>query len=244
MLLAVNIGNTNISEALFDGKTMIDNFSFPVKKYSRLKLKNAVKQYRISNCLISSVNPKITQVFKKDFKSFTGISPYIIGKDLAVPIKNFYRTPEKLGQDRLINAYAASKLYQLPAIIIDAGTAITFDLVSKKKEYLGGLILPGLEMSLSVLGQNTALLPKLKLSAPKRLIGNDTASSILAGVVFGAAALTKGLMDILKTKTGKNTILIGTGGDIALIKKYCRSKIKIDRHLTLKGINFIYHDVI
>ncbi|MFH1397424.1 MAG: type III pantothenate kinase, partial [Candidatus Omnitrophota bacterium] len=156
------------------------------------------------------------------------------------PIKNHYQFPEEVGQDRLVNAFAAIKLYGYPAIVVDFGTAITFDVISKKKEYLGGMILPGLETSLRSLAEKTALLPKIGLSAPpKNIIGKNTRDSMLSGVIFGFAILTDGLIKKLKQKLGKNTKVIGTGGNIKFILRHCQELKSIDINLTLKGLNLI-----
>jgi len=245
MLLAINIGNTNIKAAVFKRGGICQQLDFPVKAYSKSKfIKKLTNKHKLAACIICSVAPKITNLIRKDLLSLTGKLPYIIGKDLIVPIKNYYRKPKQLGQDRLVNAYAASQLYAAPCVVIDAGTAITFDIISKNGAYLGGLILPGMKMSLLALGNNTALLPQLKLSSPKKLIGTDTKSSIMGGVVFGAAALSKELIKKIIQYTGKNTLIIGTGGDIGLIKKYSKLKMKINKNLTLKGINLIYsHEI-
>lgn len=244
MLLAIDIGNTNITSALFKGKRITKQFDIPIKTYSKLKfIKKLPDKLKLSACVICSVVPKVTKIIRQDLKFLTGKTPYIIGKDLAVPIKNRYRKPKQLGQDRLVNAYAATKLYPTPAIVIDSGTAITFDIISKRKEYLGGFILPGMEMSLSALKEKTALLPQLKLKTPEKFIGVDTKSSIIGGVVFGTAALTKELINMIERKTGKKTLIIGTGGNINLIKKYSGIKIEIDQDLTLKGISLIYNDI-
>ena len=153
-----------------------------------------------------------------------------------MPIRNLYRKPKQVGQDRLVNAYAASALYGAPLIVIDFGTAITFDIISKNKEYLGGMILPGLGISLEALHERTALLPKIKLSKPQEFIGRDTRNSMLSGIIYGFAALTDDLTNRIKKKIGKNVLVIGTGGNINLIGRYCRKIDRIDPDLTLKGI--------
>jgi type III pantothenate kinase len=168
--------------------------------------------------------------------------PYVIGKDLKVPIINLYRKPEQVGQDRLVNAYAASLLYGKPLVIIDSGTAITLDAVSGKGQYLGGMIAPGMEVSLKSLKENTALLPLVKPCRPKGSIGSDTKNSMLSGVVLGTADLCRGLTGRLKQTLGKNARIIGTGGNIGLIGKYSGLNMEIDRELTLKGINLIYRN--
>jgi type III pantothenate kinase len=199
-----------------------------------------VHKYTLGDIAICSVVPKLTAALLHDLKTLTGKTPQIIGKDLMIPIKNYYQNPKQLGQDRLINAFAVMKIYCGPAIIIDSGSTITFDILSKKNTYLGGLIFPGLNALLKNLNDKTAQLPLIKLTKPNSLIGTNTKDCILSGVIFGTAALTKELIDKLKNQLGKNTSVIGTGGSIALLKKYSGIKIKIDENLTLKGINFTY----
>jgi len=241
MLLAIDIGNTNIKSALFKGKKIIKRFDLPVKNYSKSKFaKKLISGQPISAAAICSVAPKLTRVIQQDLKLLTGKTPYVIGKDLIVPMKNFYRNPKQLGQDRLVGAYAACNLYPAPLIVIDSGTAITFDAVSKKNEFLGGLIFPGMGICFEALREKTALLPQIKLQPPKNLIGADTKNSILSGIVFGIASLSKEVTNRIKQRLGKDALVIGTGGGIHLIKKYSGISIKIDPDLTLKGINLIY----
>lgn len=245
MLLAVDIGNTNISLGIFTGQKLKKQFDIATQAY---KLKDLAKRLRlvpkISAVIICSVVPKLTRTIQLDIKLLTGKNPCIIGKDLIVPIENRYHLPRQVGQDRLINAYAASHLYGCPLVAIDSGTAITFDVISKKGAYLGGLIFPGMNISLAALKEKTALLPQVKLELPHALIGRDTKNSILSGVVFGTAALAGELASKIKKQLGKNTRIIGTGGNIALIKKYSGLEIKIDPNLTLTGLNLIYKNEI
>ncbi|MFA4992633.1 MAG: type III pantothenate kinase [Candidatus Omnitrophota bacterium] len=241
MLLAIDIGNTNISCGIFKKARLIKQFDILTKyrfdtAFSK-KFKNTAK---ISAIIICSVVPAQTGIIFRKLAALTGKTPYIIGKDLTVPIKNLYRKPSQVGQDRLVNAYAANILYQAPLIVIDSGTAITFDVISRNKAYLGGLIFPGMEISLKSLKEKTALLPQVKLARPKGLIGRDTKNSILSGIVFGTADLCSGLIKRLKQNLGRDALVIGTGGNILLIKEYSKTRMKIDKDLTLKGINFIY----
>ncbi len=243
MLLAIDIGNTNINVGLFQGNRLLRRFIIPTKaKEYKLHLQKIIARNNIHDAIICSVVPDVTKILEKDFKKLLGKQPYIIGKGVKVPIKNLYRKPKQVGQDRLVNAYAGVMLYGAPLIAVDFGTAVTFDVVSRKKEYLGGMILPGLGISLDALNQRTALLPKIKLSKPKEFIGRDTKSSMLSGIVYGFVALTDDLVIRIKKKIGKNAKVIGTGGNIDLIGKYCKRIDKIDRDLTLKGLNLIYKD--
>jgi len=244
MLLAVDIGNTNISCGIFTGSRLVKRFSLPTKAKSNYQIK--LKPYlsrNIDEAIICSVVPDATKEIVRAIKSLTGQNPRVLGKNIKVPIKNLYAKPRQVGQDRLVNAYAAARLYGYPAVVVDFGTAVTFDIVSHKKEYLGGLILPGLNISLDALYARTALLPHVKLARPKGLIGKDTKSSILSGMVYGFAALTDDLIGRMREKIGKNTKAIGTGGNISLIGPYCRKIQIIDQDLTLKGLQLLRGDV-
>ncbi|MDD5166781.1 MAG: type III pantothenate kinase [Candidatus Omnitrophica bacterium] len=242
MLLAIDVGNTNINFGIFQDAKLTKRFYIPTKAYALAKLKNKLKGAKINEAVICSVVPSVTRVLEGDLKRLLGRKPYIIGKDLPVPIKNLYRKPKEVGQDRLVDAYAGARLYGAPLIVIDFGTAVTFDVVSRNKEYLGGMILPGLEISLDALGERTALLPRIKLEKPRELIGGDTRNSILSGVVYGFASLTDDLVTRIKEKIGRRAKVIGTGGNINLIAKYCRRIDKVDKDLTLKGLSIIYEN--
>jgi type III pantothenate kinase len=242
MLLAIDIGNTNISFGLFQGNKLIKRFDIPTKDYTLQRLKNKLSRVKVKESIICSVVPDAARVLEEDLKRFPGKRPYIIGKDIRVPIKNLYRKPGQVGQDRLVNAYAGIEFYGSPLIVVDFGTAVTFDVISTNKEYLGGMILPGLRISLDALREKTALLPKINLSAPGEFIGRDTKSSMLSGLVYGFAALTDDLSKRIKEKIGRRAKVIGTGGNIGLIGRYCRSIDKIDKDLTLKGLNLIYNN--
>jgi type III pantothenate kinase len=239
VLLAVDIGNTNITFGIFKGKNLCRRFDVPSQNYSRTKLKRLLSRAVVDKSVICSVVPRLTGPVSQGLASLTGAKPYIIGKDIVVPVKNLYRKPKQVGQDRLINAYAALSLFNAPVIVVDCGTAVTFDVISSKREYLGGMILPGLNISLTALHERTALLPKVKLSKPREFIGRDTESSILSGLVYGMAALFDDLNRRIKQEVGSNALVVGTGGNIRLISGYCKSIAKIDPDLTLKGLALI-----
>ena len=243
MLLAIDIGNTNINLGIFKDDRLIKRYTIPTKDKRYLaKVKSIFLKYRLQDVIVCSVVPNATKMLVKYLKRLIHKEPYILGKSIYAPIKNLYRKPKQVGQDRLVNAYAGAVLYGVPLIAVDFGTAITFDVVSRKKEYLGGIILPGLEISLDALSQRTALLPKIKLNKPREFIGQDTKNSMLSGIVYGFATLTDDLAVRIKNKIGRNALVIGTGGNINLISKYCQQIDKIDRDLTLKGLNLIYRN--
>mgnify|MGYP001767018277 CR=1 FL=1 len=244
MLLAIDIGNTNLTAGIFAGRKLKIQFDLPSKKYKPGQLTRRLKKFPgISACIICSVVPGLSRLIRHELKPLTGRHTYILGQNLAVPIKNRYHYPKQVGQDRLVNAYASTLLYGAPLIVIDSGTAITFDVISSQRAYLGGMIFPGVRICLEALKEKTALLPLVTLSRPSGLIGKDTKNSILSGVVFGVAALTKELGGKLKRILGSKTKIIGTGGNIALIKEYSGIDIRINQNLTLLGIDLIYKNL-
>lgn len=241
ILLAADIGNTNITLGFFRDNRLFKRRDIPTKQKSYFKaLKSAVGKHKVDDTVICSVVPSATNKLSASLKKLSGKRPCVIGKDIKIPVKNLYRKPRQVGHDRLVNAYAGIALYAAPLIVVDFGTAVTFDVISKNKEYLGGMILPGLRISLEALSERTALLPRIKLEEPAELIGGDTKNSMLSGIVYGFAALTDDLTQRIKNKIGSNAKVIGTGGNIFLLKKYCKSFDKINTNLTLEGINMIY----
>jgi len=242
MLLTIDVGNTTIALGVFDGNKLKKRYSIPTNsgKFNYF-LKKIFKSHRINEAIVSSVVPKAAKTIEKGLGRFLKKPALILGRGVKVPIKNLYRFPKQVGQDRLVNAFAAVNLYGAPAIVVDFGTAITFDVISRKEEYLGGMILPGLRISFEALNERTALLPKIQLERPKEFIGKDTKSSMLSGIVYGFSALTDDLTERIKKKIGKTARVIGTGGNIDLINSYCSNFDAIDKDLTLKGLNLIYH---
>lgn len=241
MLLALDIGNTNINIGIFKGRRLLKRLHIDASRKDCCdSLRAIATRNKIKHAVISSVVPQATVALRRCLKSALGRQPYIIGKELEVPVENLYRKPGQVGMDRLVNAYAGIELYGAPLVVVDFGTALTFDVISKGREYLGGMILPGLTLSLDALYQRTALLPQVLLKEPKEFIGKDTKSSMLSGIVYGFAALSDELTLKIKKVTGVNTRVIATGGNASLLAKYCRSFSVVDKDLTLKGINMLY----
>ncbi|HTY45447.1 MAG TPA: type III pantothenate kinase [Patescibacteria group bacterium] len=244
MLLAVDIGNTTITFGVFKQKRLLRRFSLQTCRRGSAALQKKLRALALDAVIVSSVVPGATAALKKDLKKiFPGLAPLVLGRNIKAPIKNLYRDPAQVGQDRLANAYAAFSRYARAAVVVDFGTAVTFDVISPKGAYLGGMILPGLGICLDALAVRTALLPKVALSLPAEFIGRDTRNSMLSGVVHGFAALTDELAKRIKKKIGPRAKVIGTGGNIGLIARYCRAFDLIDPDLTLKGLNLIYNKV-
>ena len=241
MLLAIDIGNTNIRLGVIKKGRLRFAWSVSTRQKSyRVAVKKALRRCHIEKVVICSVVPASLRQLRADLKIIPG-SPEVllIGKQIKVPLKNRYRYPRQVGQDRLVNAFAGVISYGKPLIVVDSGTAITFDVVSKKGEYLGGVILPGLELSFDSLYNKTALLSRLKLRAPRELIGRDTKESILSGVIHGFAAAIDELVSRIKKEIGRDALVVATGGGALLLRRYCKKISKVDKDLTLKGISLL-----
>ena len=245
MLLAIDIGNTAVSTAAIGQKKVLEenhlSSHLPVnvfRKKFKILLTHLVRSHGIfKRVIICSVVPDLTSIIETVIKAEWKISGLVIGRDMKVPIKNNYN-PRQIGQDRLVGAYAAKILYGFPAIIIDFGTATTFDVVNGKGEYDGGLIVPGIRLSTETLFHKTALLPKIEnIRAPKSLVGKNTQDSILSGLFYGYGTMAAGLIDRIEKKMKGKAKVIITGGYTTLMKKYILDKVDvIDNLLVYKGI--------
>ncbi len=248
MILAIDVGNTTTSFGVFTGSDpkLVSSFSTATQPWRTpdevtLQLK-ALAQTRnlhlaqAQQIVICSVVPRMLSVLTESLRSLKTIPLRIIGQDLKVPLKNKYAYPEQVGQDRLVGAYAAWKTYKKGCIVADFGTAITIDVVTQKGEYLGGIIAPGLEISLEALASRTALLPKVELKEPPELLGRDTANSIRSGVLHGCVALCDGLVVQLKKKYAPKATVVATGGASNLIAKHAKTIEHLRPHLVLEGL--------
>ena len=250
MILGIDIGNTSITFGVLKGLKVKKIFNIltilkPTELETQLKrlLKRIKKQYpAIKAVVICSVVPQALNLIEEETKKKFKVKTIVIGRDVKVPIKNNYHNPKQVGIDRLVGAYAVKKIYGFPAITIDFGTAITFDVVSYRGEYEGGMIVPGIRLSAESLFRKTALLPRIdKIEAPRRLIGKDTKESILSGIFYGYGAMSRGLIDLISKQMRGHPKIVVTGGYTHLMRKFIYKKIdKIDRDLVFKGIALIY----
>ena len=240
LLLVADIGNSNITIGFFSTKRIVKRVNIPTKSSIQLLIRSIKKDAKNTElAVVTSVVPKASVRLKKAFRALN-IGSKFIGKDIHVPIANLYKDPKQVGKDRLVNGYAAKILYGYPAIIIDFGTATTFDYIDKNGAYSGGIITPGVELTIRTLSENTALLPKIDIKKPKKLIGKTTTESIRSGIVNGIAAMCGGLISEIKSLKKSDPIVIATGG-LATLFKPCTTQIDIvDRDLTLKGLLAIY----
>ncbi len=244
MLLAIDVGNTNITLGIFQGERLLSRGRISTHVSSltlrRLLVDLEVPSSALTGVIISSVVPKATLRLKKAFRRATRLKPLVLGENIKAPILNRYRVPAQVGQDRLVNAVAAHHLYAGPAIVVDFGTAITIDLVSARREYLGGLIVPGIGVALEALSSRAALLPKVELAPPEEFLGRDTVNSMRSGIFYGYGALCDGIVHRLKADFAPKAKVIGTGGHAPLISPYSRSIQIVNPDLTLQGLELIY----
>jgi len=270
MLLAIDIGNTTIGFAVIHKAGRIESVAIIDTDAKANKIKAVVakilRAQDISRAIICSVVPKASKTLEDMLKKTVPVD--LIGRDIIVPIKNCYKNPKQVGQDRLVGAYGAMKIYGFPLIVVDLGTAITFDAISAKGDYLGGAIVPGIRLSAESLFLKTALLPKIEIQAPKYIIGKTTQESILSGLFYGYGSLCKGMIDLLSSQLSspsralsfprkrESIKVIMTGGHTHLMKKFVSPKIRnsslsrhsresrnpiIDEDLVFKGIYFLSH---
>ncbi len=242
-IIATDIGNTSILFGhMLDGKIKktfrLGTGEVRLKAIKALNREFPIK--RIQAVVIASVVPAAGKFLRREIPKKLGVKTFLLGKDLSVPIKNKYKNPKQVGIDRLTSSLAAFHQYRRPAVIIDFGTAITFDVVSKKGEYLGGAIAPGVEISIEALFQKTALLPRIRLKHPKSIFGRDTEESIRAGCSFGIGGLCDNIVNEIGRKGHFKPLVIATGGHAKFMSKYCRRIDRIDPDLILKGILIAY----
>lgn len=238
MLLAVDIGNTAIHLGRFAGRRLRRQVSIPTslaRSPGRLR-RTVARVGKSDDAVICSVVPWATPKLTAAIRAAGCRRVRVVGRDIKVPLKNRYKFPKQVGQDRLVGAYAALGEFKRDCILCDFGTAVTIDVVTRNGEYLGGVIAPGLELSLETLADRTALLPRVDLSHPAELLGRDTVNSIRSGIVYGCAALCDGLTEKLKRKYVPRAIVIATGGAAPIIARYAKSINHLRPNLVLDGL--------
>lgn len=246
MLLCVDIGNTSATYAVFSGRRMRRRGYVPTSDFPYLisKLLSNRDRFPISNICISSVVPKITRKTIRIARSQKGIKLWIVGKNLKVSLRHNYKIINRLGSDRLVNAYGAIRLYGAPVLILDYGTALTCDFVSSQGVFMGGLIIAGPEIALRALHERTALLPAVRF--PNRVrgfIGRDTQGCMKAGILQGYGAMTDGLIERFRRRYGKRFRVIATGGFAEALTPYSTRIDIVDPLLTLKSLCELYRNV-
>lgn len=252
MIFTVDIGNTNIKIGLFDNRNNLCNsfkMSTDVKRTSdeyvalllQLLTYNRIDVHSVKGAILSSVIPQLDYTFTNVIKYVFGIKPLIVGVGVKTGLAIRYDFPRELGSDRIATCVAAEKQYGAPFILVDYGTATTFNVVNERKEFVGGAITLGLKATIESLARCTAKLPSVELETPKNATGQSTRKAIQSGVIFGAVGQTKYMIDSLKSEMGLEKVqVIATGGMAHLIADVEPLFDHIDRELSLKGLCEIY----
>lgn len=245
MLLAVDIGNTNITIGIFDKELLIrtirweSDISLTINEYA-LRLRALLKDYVIDSCAIVSVVDELTQVFKSACDKIFGVNSFIFSSSVS-GMKIALNEPEKIGTDRLVNAYAVMNKYPLPAIVVDIGTAITLDIVSKDKVFLGGIIMPGINLQFEALHRHTSKLPFVTGCVSEKSIGDNTVNAMLSGVIRGSACAIEGLIRQCESELNARAVIIAAGGQCSVLSGYMTRKFDyINPDLTLEGLQSAY----
>ena len=251
MLLVIDIGNTNTSLGIFEKDELINTFSLSsdVKKTSDeygisllaiLNHNNLTS--KIQGAIISSVVPQLCEIYKNALEKYLKIEAITLSYKSKMPIKLNLENNKEIGADRIANAAAVVKKYKLPAIVIDFGTATTFDIVDENSCFVGGIIAPGLKIQAKSLSQFTSKLPKLKIEAPKNAIGKNTINAMLSGIVLGHRCMIEGMIKKCEAELGQKATVVATGGYSSILFEDMDKTINfIDKELTLFGLKDLYY---
>ncbi len=251
MLLAIDIGNTNIVLGGFLDDTLVftariatnankteDEYATKIKNILAL---HQVEKKEIEGAIISSVVPPLNSVMKKAIKCVYGVDALMVGPGIKTGINIHCDNPSTVGADLICACVAAHHIYKSPSLIIDMGTATKMMVMDKSGTFIGVSIIPGVNIALKALSNNTAQLPQISLEAPKSVIGKNTADCMRSGVVFGNASMLDGMIDRFNEEMGENLKVIATGGLSSTIVCHCKHEITLDENLLLKGLNILYN---
>jgi type III pantothenate kinase len=250
MLLAIDIGNTNVVLGVFDGERLRESWRVGTKEritadeYAMI-LKDlfdfaGLEFQQIDGLILSTVVPPLLPVMIQMAHKYFKLDPLVVSIEMRTGITLKYDNPGEIGADRIVNAAAAFELFGGPIIIVDFGTATTFCAVTKEGEYLGGAITPGVKISAEALYQRAAKLPRVELARPRTVIGRDTASAMQAGILFGYAGLVDGIVERMKREFAPDAKVIATGGLAELVAPETESVHEVLPHLTLEGLRLLY----
>ena len=250
MLLAVDIGNTNIVIGVYeqqqlkchwrlasDRRKTEDEYGLLLRLLCHYE---GIEPPDIKAAVISSVVPSLIQVFEAMVKKQYRCQPLLVGPGVKTGMPIRFENPREVGADRIVNGVAAFERYGGPAIVVDFGTATTFDAISAQGEYLGGAIAPGIEIATEALFARAAKLPRVELVRPPRVIGRDTVAGMQAGIVYGFIGQVDGIVTRMKAELGGRAVVVATGGLADFIGAEASCIDKIDPMLTLEGLRIIY----
>ncbi len=250
MILALDVGNTNITLGVFDGeqllfvsrlysdqKRMADQYAIEIRDILDI---NGASVESITGSIISSVVPPITEYFVEGIEKLTGKPPLVVGPGIKTGLNILIDNPATLGADFVAGAVASLAMYPCPAVIFDLGTATSVSILDKNQNFLGGCIIPGVGISLEALWTRTAQLPHISLEAPPRVIGTNSIDSMRSGSVFGTAAMIDGMSERIEEELGMSCTIICTGGLAREIAPHCRREVVYCDNLVLEGLRLLH----
>ena len=250
MLLALDVGNTNIVLGCFDGDTILFRERVSTNQQATdleyaTRIRMALDMYQIertqiTEAIISSVVPSVTNTLRQAVEKYLGCTPMIVGPGIKTGLSIVIDNPAQLGSDLVVDAVAGIHEYPVPLIIIDMGTATTFSLIDAKKRYLGGVIMTGMAVSTEALVNRTSQLPRIAFEAPRHVIGTNTIDCMKSGVMYATASALDGMIERIEEEIGAPCAVVATGGLASSITPLCKREITLDDDLLLKGLYLIY----
>lgn len=250
MLLVIDIGNTNIVFGVYRDDTLVSHWRLSTELHKTVDeyaiLLNSLLYFEkirladIETAIISCVVPPLLASFQFMCSKYIGINPIVVEPGIKTGMSILYENPQEVGADRIVNAVAGYEKHRKALIIVDFGTATTFDYVTPRGEYAGGAIAPGIMISLEALFERASKLPRVELSKPKEVIGKNTIGAMQAGIVYGYISLVDGIVKRMKESVKADPYVIATGGLANLIYRESTSLDEVDDFLTLKGLKILY----
>lgn len=250
MLLVVDIGNTNIVLGVYEGTQLLHTFRVSSIRtrtadeygiiFHQLAQQRQIDPSCIEGAIIASVVPPLTEVLTEALRMTFARDPIVVGPGLKTGISVLYENPREVGADRIVNSVAAYERVKGPLIVVDFGTATTLDCVSAAGEYLGGVIVPGILVSLDGLLSRAAKLTRIEVAEPPRVLGRNTTHALQSGIIFGYASMVDGLIERLTAELDTTMTVFGTGGLAPLVSKHTKSIQQVWPELTLEGLRLIY----
>lgn len=250
MLLAIDIGNTDIAFGVFEDEELRATWHIATgihrmaDEYAALLLyllqHQNIDKSDIEDVTLCSVVPPLVPTFEDVFQRYFHLSPLVVGAGVKTGVRIRMDNPREVGADRIVNAAAAHHLYGGPVIIADLGTATTFDTVSREGDYIGGVIAPGMGTAAEAMVMRTAMLPRVELARPKKVIGTNTISAMQSGIIFGYVGLVEGIVARIQQELGEKALVVATGGYAEIIARETAVIEAVNPDITLIGLRLIY----